>query len=623
MSSRPRIPAWVWGIILALASIEPLTHVWLACFPPPGTASTGLHTVDSVNYLHHMRMFETGFRSPFATCRAPHGEQYAGYFATPFWFFGLIGLVGRLLRLDDFLMLGLANGAGAALYLLAAYVFIREVMPKRANLAFSLFAVGGGLGGLLYLVTGLLSLHDAPAFESYFMRFAYYELCERTYLAPHLLLPRLHYTLPLAIGIYGLTRFIRGVRKGRFPGTFSMGLIFVGGLLNARTGAMLGGVAALYVLCLPGGSWRRRFELATRYAVPAGLGVGAALALLRANPTFAVNALELGRLSLWVSPFLSVVFFHFFTVPRQVGLNLRRFPRPPAVLAWSVVGYLGVFAVLFLAYQGYHGNLLIARDHAAPVAVSDWALLGLLPGFLFAWRRKRSAGARDEINDVDAWLTLWLLLFLALSFSAFGRGWFLRWGPNRLSVLLMLPISMLSAQSLARMPAHRARAIAGAMLTCGTCSILVAAACFQGPLGHVPGRGPFAWAHSEVMSETDARLLDALGPGVVLTPYKDYPFFGDVISLRPGNRALIGDGALSLSDQPVSAMRRGVSRFFSADEDNVYREQFVRDWCVEYIYCPDTAPVAPEVTDQLHGSPRFHEVAAEGRGAVFSVTAPR
>jgi len=78
------------------------------------------------------------------------------------------------------------------------YRFLRELTPGQANLAFVLFTLGGGLGGVLFLGTGMLGLHSAGRFEALFAPFAHYELSQGKHLSPvlHLSLP--HYAVAFA-----------------------------------------------------------------------------------------------------------------------------------------------------------------------------------------------------------------------------------------------------------------------------------------------------------------------------------------------------------------------------------------------------------------------------------------
>ena len=164
-------PPWIWAIIVGLTLIEPATHVWLMVAAPAGTSHTGMHIADSVIFIHAMRMFDTDFWAPYVTCNAGDLGHSPKYFPVPFlWMYGGVGEIGRQLQIDEFLMLGLANAMGAALYLCAVYSFFRNVVPNIANRAFVLFAVGGGLGGVAYLASLAIDrrfepLRDEPRFR--------------------------------------------------------------------------------------------------------------------------------------------------------------------------------------------------------------------------------------------------------------------------------------------------------------------------------------------------------------------------------------------------------------------------------------------------------------------------
>ena len=48
-------------------------------------------------------------------------------------------------------------------------------------------------------------------------------------------------------------------------------------------------------------------------------------------------------------------------------------------------------------------------------------------------------------------------------------------------------------------------------------------------------------------------------------------------------------------------------------------ERIVEEWCVEYVYCPDTWPVAPEAIEQLRQCMWLDEIASEGNAVLFQV----
>ena len=91
-----------------------------------------MHIADSVIFIHAMRMFDTDFWAPYVSCAAADQGHSASYFPLPFmWMYGCVGAVGRLLHINEFLMLGLANACGAALYLSAIYFFLTQ--PSHRN----------------------------------------------------------------------------------------------------------------------------------------------------------------------------------------------------------------------------------------------------------------------------------------------------------------------------------------------------------------------------------------------------------------------------------------------------------------------------------------------------------
>jgi hypothetical protein len=74
-----------------------------------------------------------------------------------------------------------------------------------------------------------------------------------------------------------------------------------------------------------------------------------------------------------------------------------------------------------------------------------------------------------------------------------------------------------------------------------------------------------------------------------------------------------------LSDRDASETLRQVRHFFSREATEQERRALVDDWCVNYIYCPDSSPVAEEVVDALRHTPWLKETATRGRAVVFEV----
>ena len=625
MSQDASTPKWFWPVLIALASIEPATHVWIAYFPPGDAVPTGMHIGDSSHHLLCMRMFDTDFYSPFATCRAERGAHYFGYFAPPiFLLYGVLGLLRKALGIDAFLFLGFANGVGGALYLASAYRFLREAVPRLANRAFLLFALGGGLGGVLYLITGVLGWHAAPSFEEYFRRYAHYELIEGPHLSPVLLMPRLYYTLPMALALLGLAAVIRAERGGRKRDAgAAAALLAAATFLNLRIGPPAWAIAALYLVCRRQRGARQRAWLGCLMALAVAVGGAAAWRMICMSPTYSANLKGAIRMSMWLSPFASAVLFHFLTVPRAVRRDMAALPKVLYVGAWALLGYLGAFALLYLGYQAYYGNVWRCLDVMVAVRMSDWALLGAPAGAGYALWRSRSRTAFAGESETG-WVTLWLLSFLGIALSAFGQGWFMQFNPQRLMVFLGLPVAILSAKGLAQIAAARPRfaaALTAVIVACGVCSIAVGALCFQGPLGRVPGKGPFAYLHYETMTQTDAHMLDRLKEGVVVTPPWSPIAFGEIVALRP-NVSVVGSvGAMNISDQLFGPLQDQVNAFFDAHTPDGVRRDFARQWCLDYVYCPEMCPVDKDVAAQLRGADWLQEVASENRAALFEVIA--
>lgn len=612
-----RPPWWVWVIAAILASTQPLLILWVTHAPPEGTAPTSLHITDSALFLYSMHMFETGF-SPehYATCKTPAGTRdLASTFPVPhLWLYGALGWMTLWTGLSDIHIYGLANGLGTFLYLLAVFWFLCEVLPKHARLAFALFAASGGPGGVLYIITGILGVHGSPWFEDVFRRYALYELFEGPHLLPILHMPRLYYTLSLALCLSAFTACIRAFRAVN-PSRYAHAapLMALGMFINLRFGVFVLGIAGLFFLSQTDRPLAKRAWRFAGLAVPGLVGAVPAWLLLHSNPAVVQNHMQVGNVAMWLSPFVSVALFHLLLLPAELRRRLPALAPWTELCAWASVGYLAAFAVLFGAYQVYYGNLLVARDGAVAVAVSDWALVGALCGaaYALATRARRTSGATD-------WVLLWLLGGLAVSISAFGRGGFLRYGPQRIEVLLWLPLCMLSAAALHRMFTSKprlARALLAIMIVCGISSTAVSALCFQGPLDFRAGVSPYAAYHSEVMTTADAHTMSAIGEGMVLAPIPA----SDVIVRTQGNPTVFGTGSFNLTDQPYAPLCDQVHAFFSPDATDGSRRAFVKEWCVDYVYCPDTWPLQVETVEQLRKTPWLVEIASEGRAALFLV----
>lgn len=608
-------PRWVWGVIAGLAATQPLIGLWLTYAVPAGYASSGLHIPDSALFLHSMDMFATGFESRYATCLSPWGWQSFRYFPLPhLWLYGALGALTSWVPLPRLVIYTAANGLGAAVYLYVVYRFLRVVAAHLAGRAFLLFTLSGGLGGLLYAATALAGLHDAPMFEDYFRRFALYELFEGAHLQPMTYLPRLYYTVSLACCFGALLWLVRWMGGSKWAFIPILALVPLGTFIDLRYGVFAVMLAGLFLWTETGAPTPLRDRGGALFGLAFAIGAAPAWYLLHSNPVAVRNHYEEASHVMWLTPFLAVALFHLPLAPWEIARRIRAFGRIDKAAAMALVGYLGVFAALFAAYQAYWGNLLVARDAVAPVHVSDWALLGVPAGALAGlWlARRKPAPPRSD------WTAFWFLLVLSLSISAFGRGWFLRFGPQRLEILLWLPLCLLSAGALERVAQRWPRLAAGhtgVMVGCGVLSVLVSALCFQGPLGYVPGRSPYHQYHAEVITQADRDMIAALGSGSVLC----LPPVSDSVVQINGNCIIFGIGSFNCSDYAFSDLRSLTERFFDPATEDAWRRQVALNWCIEYIVCPDTYPIAPATVAQLQAAPWLRQIAGDSMAGLFEV----
>lgn len=616
------IPAWAWGIIGVYALIEPLSHVWLLYFPPAGTVHTGMHIPDSAVFSHGMRIFENDFYSPYVPFDSADGGHSFKYFPVPFmWMYAVVGSMGRVLGLPEFLTLGLANGLGAAVFLVSMYAFFRTVAREHAGTAFLLFTVGGGLAGLGYLVCGVMGWIDHPEFTKRFFNIAQYELVEGSRMKPWLIVPRLYYTLPLALGHLAFVALVRGLEERR-PRIVALSclLLFLGSLINIRLGPFMGAVALLYLCCAVETPIVERLKTGAGIITALLAALVIAVWMLSWNPTYADNAFTMIRRSLWLSSFVYAEFFHLILLGIGLRFELNRLPKVWATLARILLGYMAAFVVLYLGYQVYFGSYLPPIDYSAAVRISDFALVGVLVGGVWAWRAQGADNATDPASPIQTWLVLWVLIFIAIAPSAFAQGLFLKLSPQRMVLLLGGPLCVLSAATLHRLYETRPRLSQGlkaAMVGCGVLSIATSVLYFQGPLGFTPGQAAFSQYHSEVMSETDARLLDRIGEGVVMVSSSE-PSFGDIVALR-GNQSLYGAGALDMSPIPGPELGRITDAFFDSETPEEERRELAERFGVEWILSPHSWPMDAETIEQFQTDDWLEEVAGEGDGAVFRV----
>lgn len=628
--SRTGIPRWVWAVALVLAGLQLCVPVMLVTGIglPEDAVATGLHIPDSALFLQSMRMFLTQFESPYATCQSPHGDHSLTFYSVPhLWLYGALGLLYALLPIHHLLFWGLTNVLGALFYLIVMYRFLRELAPRHASAAFLLFAVSGGAGGLLYAVTACCGLHGHPLFESYFTRFALYDLMEGPHLNPALYAARLYYTLSLGLCFGGLTALLRAARTGETRGQMVWALpVLLGSFLDARYSVF---TLALVALCLLHHSALdpvRRLRLAAGYGLPAAAGLAAAYALMRINPAVVENHVEVANMAMWLSPFLCVAWLHLLLAIPPVLAACRALPRPGRMAAGGGMGYLLAFLLLYVLYQGYYGNLLTGRDGSVAAHISDAALLGALLGVFAARRFAEQPAARGE----HAWVAFWLLLFLAVSLSGWGRGWFLRFGPQRLQVFLWPPLCLFAAMGLARLRPNVAAAAWIVLLGCGALSLLTAVFVFQGPVGRVHAQGPFPAHHAEIMSANDAVIVSAVPSGaMVLAP----PPFSDAIALGFGHRlnnftqdpprTVFGIASFNLTEESYVLLKRETDAFLDPATQDAVRRETARRWCVDYVACPESGAHAGALRDVLLRAPWLRMVRQQGGSLLLEVLKDR
>ncbi|MBX3178838.1 MAG: hypothetical protein KF886_15900 [Candidatus Hydrogenedentes bacterium] len=610
-----RTPRWAWALILGLAATQPLLYGITRLAPPEATVPTGLTIPDSALFLHSLDMFPSGFHSNYAACQAPEGDSSLRYYSVPhLWLYGVLGPLVRALPGDALFYYALANGLGALALLWAVHRFLIEAIPRHANAAFVLFALSGGPGGLLFLLSGLAGLHAHPDFDALFFRFGVYDLFEGAHGPPVLYYPRLYYTLSLAGCLGGLGAALRAARGGGTVSPAWMAAIGVAGFLNARFAVFSFGLLALFVLFSGARLDARAARALGRWAIPAAAGVLCSALLMRLNPATVENHQTAGAMAIWFSPFVIATGLHWVAAWPAIARGWRVAPARTRVLLGAGMGYLAAYAIGYVVYQTYHGNLLAGRDGSVAAAISDPALLGALAGAAWAWRRR---GAREttEPDETPPWILVALIGFTALALSGFGQGWFLRFGPQRIQVLLWLPLCMAAAAGLAhwRMPAGRA--IGGALVGMGVLSAAVALLFFQSPLGRAGAAGPYPALHTEVMHVDDAALMERIGGGTVLAPAPA----SDVIALRRGNPVVYGIGSFNLTTVPHARVRGAVETFFDPATPDAEREAIAREWCAAWIYCPATWPVPEATRTRLAAAAWLEQVADRGAGMLLRV----
>jgi len=429
----------------------------------------------------------------------------------------------------------------------------------------------------------------------------------------------------LACCLGGLTVFIHalGIKCPRHA--FLAGLILLAGaFINIRFATYTVGLVLLIMV-----NRRLRNEPAPVSFAAIFLGAGAigwlaGWGLMLTNPAIIRNHADVGDMNMYLSPFVSA---SLLVLPVALWQCFRRapaMPKPWRTLTYAGLGYLIAFASLFTVYQIYMGNILIARDAAVAVAISDYALPGGVLGGLYGYRLRFR-----PIPDGRDWIIIWFLGFLCLSISAFGQGWFLRFGPQRLMLMLYLPMAALTAMAIIDRRTSLKRAYLGTVTACGVVTIIVSTFWFQAPLSRAPHPQPFDWTHTSVITEADAELISqipatveagrAVIPATVLAPLPA----SDVVAMMRGNPVVFGIGSFNMSREPYAPMAEIVDRFFSPDMSARDRLSVILTFRPHYVLCPDTWPCSEETIAALDKFDVLKPVAEAGRGRMWTVDWPR
>ncbi len=611
------MPKSVCCIIIGLALIEPIMHLALPYMVGEGQAHTGFHIGDTPFFLTAMDSLRNGFQSPYALPDSPLGTANAAYYALPHhWLYGVIGWVAALVGLSDFIALGLANGLCGAFYLYAAWRVLQVLWPERALNSFYLFSLGGGLAGLLYLITTNDGTHGTVEFEQWFHRFARYELIEGPFLSPALVLPRLYYTLPLALGFVALTRIVQDkINIG------TLILLAICTWLNARIGPFFLAMAWAWLWVQDDQPKAQRIKQGTLLALPVALFFILVMIQFSFNPIARENVNILLRRVAW---FGSVVSATLFLLP-FIGMTLlrvfRNAPKRERVLIGAALGYLMAFTLLYVLHQTYYGNWLTGGDTAAALAISDWALLGIIPGLLLA--KLVPATPNAAVSKPLRWVALLTLALLPISISAWGGGAFMQLMPERCLVLLGIPLALLTAEGLAHLEVKQPFLARWALIwicQCGLWSIFDSNTHFQGPWGYGSEDKAFAWAHSEVMPAEDYNVIEKIEGGTVLAPAYHPPYMGDVIvHNRPGTKTIFGQPTLEFSGVNMNDTAIAMDRFFDDKTTTEQRHEQIKKWCVDHIYCPGTYPFDEHTLAQLDATPWLRLIAQEGDARLYAV----
>jgi hypothetical protein len=611
---KKRPPLLIAAVILVLALLPPAVRLAILYLHPAGTVPTGLGIPDSALFFQSMDMFFNGFETEYATALAGAEDAGIRFYAVPhLWLYGLIGVPARLAGMTPLIADGIACALCAAFFLAMMYRLFRAAAPDHADRAFLLFALSAGPGGLLYLLTGALGLHQHPDFAAYFFRFAVYDLMEGPHLNPALYYPRCYYTLSLGLCAGALAALIRAAAQKKLrPLLWWIPLLALGSFINARYGVFTLGLALLFLYTR--GSAALPFSLRSFPAMALGVFTGGLPAglLMHTNETVVANHLEAASMAMWLSPFIAAALFHLIIAAPAAIRDAARMPLHYRLPVFALIGYLAAFCAGYLLYQGYWGNLLTGRDGSVAAAVSDPALIGAVIGLAGGCFAPLAVKDKTGGKTVPPWILLWFLIFFAVSISGWLGGWFLRFGPQRMQVLIWPALCLLTAIALSRFRPSTARILTGGLCGLGLFSVLVASFIFQGPRAV---NGPFRAYQAQVMTDADASLFESVDREMLLAP----PPASDVAALRKDAEVVYGIGSFNLTTVPYVELKASVEAFFHPDIPDADRRAFIEKYGIKQIWCPDTWPVSGDTRAALRNAPWLEETAALRCGAVYRV----
>ena len=143
-----KTPWWIWGIMVALALIEPLMHGWIWTAPPAGHVPTQLHTVDTYAYMSGMRYFKDDYYSPYATVDSPVGDRDPSLYALPHHrMYGWLGILTGWVPLPQFYCAGAGPRIGAVLDALDGVVPVEGECTVPGEEGIYPVCIGGWPGG--------------------------------------------------------------------------------------------------------------------------------------------------------------------------------------------------------------------------------------------------------------------------------------------------------------------------------------------------------------------------------------------------------------------------------------------------------------------------------------------